>query len=207
MKKQEIKRRKRVVPAPPDMAYSPSQATQGTPRGFDSSVSPDPSASLPEPSEPYANPQASHTYGPLPVDFTNFHHSSSSSAANPRATYQQQPSPSAPSPRKRSMSALEEDVATPMSFSTNAPPSSTNGQTPAPANRANSISAILNPSTARQTQMADASIDPNLGAIGRPGEVERAKRKDKLRQEAEAMREALRRTEMELESMEGEGEQ
>ncbi|KAF2816184.1 uncharacterized protein BDZ99DRAFT_376779 [Mytilinidion resinicola] len=207
MKKQEIKRRKRVVPAPPDMTYSPSQATQGTPRGFDSSVSPDPSTSLPEPSEPYADPQASCAYGPLPVDFTNFHHSTSSSATNPRLSYQQQPSPSAPSPRKRSLSAAEEDIATPIPYTSNAPPSSTNGQTPAPATRGNSISAILNPSTARQTQISDASIDPTLGVIGRPGEDERAKRKDKLRQEAEAMREALRRTEMELESMEGEGEQ
>ncbi|KAJ8111194.1 hypothetical protein OPT61_g6158 [Boeremia exigua] len=97
MKKQEIKRRKRVVPAgdassqaAPSVAnYSPPQRTSQTPTG---SASPDPIESreqyTPEPR------------GPLAVDFTHYQKNKLSVTSNPSTQ------PGAPSPRKRSLSEL-----------------------------------------------------------------------------------------------------
>lgn len=252
MKKQEIKRRKRVVPAVPDLSpsssqqqpplnYSPHQPHQPTPRSFDSSVSPDPSTTFSEPLDPYpsttaaAGGPASHrAYGPPAVDFTNFYQPApSSSSSSAAATYahqqtpqqhQQQPSPQNPSPRKRSLSVAEADD----TAAATAAPAAVNGQ---PGNRASSISSILNPAGTRQASL-DAAIDPSLAALGRGGSSssssggggggaggaigavpvalmgsgvgereDKARRKERLRVEAEAMRENLRRMERELESL------
>ena len=257
MKKQEIKRRKRVVPAVPDLPssssqqqpplnYSPHQPHQPTPRSFDSSVSPDPSTTLSEPLDPYpsttttatAEGPASHrAYGPPAVDFTNFYQPAPSSSSSSTTAYahqqtpqqhQQQPSPQNPSPRKRSLSVVEADD----TAAATAAPAAVNGQ---PSNRASSISSILNPTGTRQASL-DAAIDPSLAALGRGGgssssgggggggggggaggaigavpvalmgsgvgeREDKARRKERLRVEAEAMRENLRRMERELESL------
>ena len=254
MKKQEIKRRKRVIPAVPDppsplsssqqqppLNYSPHQPHQPTPRSFDSSVSPDPSTVLSEPLDPYPSttttaasagggPASHRAYGPPAVDFTNFYQPAPSSAAAVAAyagqQTPQQPSPQNPSPRKRSLSVVEADD----TAAATAAPAAVNGQ---PSNRASSISSILNPAGARQASL-DAAIDPSLGALGRGGgggsssssggggggvggaigaapialmgsgvgeREDKARRKERLRVEAEAMRENLRRMERELESL------
>jgi hypothetical protein len=249
MKKQEIKRRKRVIPAVPDpsssssssqqppLNYSPHQPHPPTPRSFDSSVSPDPSTALSEPLDSYpstttaaAGGPASHrAYGPPAVDFTNFYQPAPSSAAAAYAhqqtpqQHQQQPSPQNPSPRKRSLSVAEADDTTAAA----AAAAAANGH---PGNRASSISSILNPAGARQASL-DAAIDPSLAALGRGGgssssggggggagsaigavpvalmgsgvgeREDKARRKERLRVEAEAMRENLRRMERELENL------
>jgi len=249
MKKQEIKRRKRVVPAVPDpsssqqqppLNYSPHQPHQPTPRSFDSSVSPDPSTALSDPIDSYpsttaaaaAGGPASHrAYGPPAVDFTNFYQPAPSSSAaaayahqQTPTQHQQQPSPQDPSPRKRSLSVAEADDA---AAATAPAAAAANGQ---PGNRTSSISSILNPTGARQASL-DAAIDPSLAALGRGGSgsssggggggaggavgaapvalmgsgvgerEDKARRKERLRVEAEAMRENLRRMERELESL------
>ena len=259
MKKQEIKRRKRVIPAVPDppsplsssqqqppLNYSPHQPHQPTPRSFDSSVSPDPSTVLSEPLDPYPSttttaasagggPASHRAYGPPAVDFTNFYQPAPSSAAAVAAyagqQTPQQPSSQNPSPRKRSLSVAEADdtAATAAAAAAAATAAAAaNGQL---GNRTSSISSILNPAGARQASL-DAAIDPSLGALGRGGgggsssggggggaggaigaapialmgsgvgeREDKARRKERLRVEAEAMRENLRRMERELESL------
>lgn len=193
MKKQEIKRRKRIVPAadtssqaPSSVAnYSPPQRPSQTP-AFEHSVSPDPSTAL-ESREAYT-PEPPR--GPIAVDFTHYY-SNSSVTSNPVAltpTVQ----PSAPSPRKRSRSATldpEEPV------------------NPLP-HRPNAISAILNPS---QTEV-DANIDPSLSVPLRTSggtspnftlsPEEKAAKRERLKREAEAMRLELERRQKELEELE-----
>ncbi|KAF2180026.1 hypothetical protein K469DRAFT_673239 [Zopfia rhizophila CBS 207.26] len=205
MKKQEIKRRKRVVPAMPDSAsqtpssvagYSPKQRAIQTPV-FEHSVSPDPSAAV-ESREQY--PESSRA--PLAVDFTNYYGSSLTS--NPQGPPTPSTQQNAPSPRKRSLSATLEPEER----------SQANSQHPANSmpHRPSTISSILNPS---RTQ--DSNIDPSLASLPRsqpsPGiggvgvgpvpqeREEKAQRKERLKREAEAMRQELLRKERELEEM------
>ncbi|EMD70050.1 hypothetical protein GGP41_000202 [Bipolaris sorokiniana] len=193
MKKQEIKRRKRIVPAAETGSqaassvanYSPPQRPSQTP-AFEHSVSPDPSTAL-ESREDYT-PEPPR--GPIAVDFTHYY-SNSSVTSNPVALTPSM-QPSAPSPRKRSRSATldpEEPV------------------NPLP-HRPNAISSILNPS---QTD-ADANIDPSLSVPLRTSggtspnstlsQEEKAAKRERLKREAEAMRLELERRQKELEELE-----
>jgi GATA-binding protein len=183
MKKQEIKRRKRIVPADSTLApssiasFSPQPRSMHTP-AFEHSVSPDPSTAI-ESSEVPSGVRA-----PVPVDFTNYR--SSIARLGP-------PSPSmsyvgAPSPRKRSLSAtLDADE---------------KHATPAP-HRLNPISSILNPAAAQ-----DTNIDPSLSSLsqksaGPPAipQEDKTIRKERLRREAEAMRQELANCERELQEL------
>ncbi|KAI1583214.1 GAT1, GATA Zn-finger-containing transcription factor [Pyrenophora tritici-repentis] len=143
MKKQEIKRRKRVVPAGDTGShaassvanYSPPQRPSQTP-AFEHSASPDPSTALESREEYTPEPPR----GPIAVDFTHYY-GNLSTTSNPSSLIPNT-QPSAPSPRKRSRSATmdpEEPV------------------NPAP-HRPNAISSILNPSQGE----AEANIDPSL---------------------------------------------
>ncbi|KAF2010017.1 hypothetical protein BU24DRAFT_436888 [Aaosphaeria arxii CBS 175.79] len=205
MKKQEIKRRKRVVPAIGDAtassiaSTSPRQRAAETPR-FEHSVSPDPTTAI-ESSESYA-PSPEPPRGPIAVDFTNYN-----TRNNPSVTSHPQgpatPSgmvPGAPSPRKRSLSAhLEDDKpSTPVN--------------PIP-HRPNAISSILN----HPTDAPETNIDPSLShshparthsaansnasRTSPASQEDKFARRDRLRREAEAMREELARRERELEQM------
>ncbi|CAI9634371.1 gata factor srep [Alternaria burnsii] len=193
MKKQEIKRRKRVVPAgdtssqaTPSVAdYSPPQRPSRTP-AFEHSVSPDPSTAI-ESREDYT-PEPPR--GPIAVDFTHYY-GKASVTSNPAALIPNMQS-NAPSPRKRSRSATmdPEETANPM------------------PHRPNAISSILNPSQAD----ADANIDPSLSVPLRPSagtspnpgmsQEEKAARRERLRKEAEAMRQELARRQKELDELE-----
>jgi len=191
MKKQEIKRRKRIVPADPSnstqapssiASYSPQMRATETPI-FEHSVSPDPSTTL-ESSEVYTPAPR----GPVAVDFTNYRSNLSLlGGSQPPAAY-----PSAPSPRKRSRSATE-DLEAPQ---------------PSPAHpmphRPNAISSILNPTGAQ-----DANIDPSLATMSARQSIgpspntaeDKAARKERLRREAEEIREELLRKERELQDL------
>lgn len=202
MKKQEIKRRKRVVPANADgstqaassiAGYSPRQRATETPV-FEHSASPDPAIAI-ESSETYA--PTPEPRGPLAIDFTNYFASSTSASQShgPSTPLMQ---PGAPSPRKRSRSATidpEETASVPVN--------------PIP-HRPNAISSILNP-----TKSPEHNIDPSLSTISRPTastspgrsqtspvlQEGKAARKDRLRREAEAMRKELARKERELQEL------
>lgn len=187
MKKQEIKRRKRVVPAgetssqaAPSVAnYSPSQRTSQTPTG---SASPDPIESreqyTPEPR------------GPLAVDFTHYRNSNNNNnqlsvTSNPSAQ------PGAPSPRKRSLSATMDPDELPAK-----------AVTPAP-HRPNAISSILN-----YPRAEESNIDPSLSVPLRPSggsspnptatQEDKAARRERLIREQEAMKREQSRIEAEL---------
>jgi GATA-binding protein, other eukaryote len=203
MKKQEIKRRKRVVPANADgasqaapsvAAYSPQPRAMGTP-AFEHSVSPDPTTAI-ESSE--VDPPTPEPRGPIAVDFTNYYASSSVTSHPQKPTTPSTMQPGAPSPRKRSLSAtLESDEV---------PPPPVN---PIP-HRPNAISSILNP-----TKSQESNIDPTLNTLPRMGSVaspggsrtsptsqeDKFARKERLRREAETMREELARREKELQEM------
>jgi len=196
MKKQEIKRRKRVIPAMPESTpapsvqqsslspYSPQLQSATPPR---SSVSPDPNTAMSEASDHYS---LSATRGPVAIDFTNYQSNFSAP---------QRISPPAPSPRKRSLSAaLEPDETPQMNL---APPAQ--NQPPIP-HRPSTINSILNPHpTASVSLQQDSLIDPSLSNLPERQEVEdKSKRKERLRREAEEMREALLRKERELQEME-----
>ncbi|KAI2475660.1 GATA factor SREP [Pyrenophora tritici-repentis] len=143
MKKQEIKRRKRVVPAGDTGShaassvanYSPPQRPSQTP-AFEHSASPDPSTALESREEYTPEPPR----GPIAVDFTHYY-GNLSTTSNPSSLIPNT-QPSAPSPRKRSRSATMD------------PEEPAN---PAP-HRPNAISSILNPSQGE----AEANIDPSL---------------------------------------------
>jgi hypothetical protein len=191
MKKQEIKRRKRVVPAgetgsqaTPSIAnYSPPQRTSQTP-GLDGSASPDPIESreqyTPEPR------------GPLAVDFTHYHNNNSnklSVTSNPAAQ------PGAPSPRKRSLSAtMEPDEL----------PSRTSNPVP---HRPNAISSILN-----HPRTEESNIDPSLSVPLRPSggsspnltatQEDKAARRERLIRESEAIKKEQARIAQELAELE-----
>lgn len=197
MKKQEIKRRKRVVPAgdtssqaPASVAaYSPPQRASETP-AFENSVSPDPTTSLETREDFTPEPR-----GPIAVDFTHYYGSASvtSHPTVPLATPNMQPT--APSPRKRSRSAtLETDELS--SVPTNPVP-----------HRPNAISSILNPPGAE-----DSNIDPSLSVPLRPSggpspspsmsQEDKIMRRERLKKEADAMRQELERRQKELEDLE-----
>lgn len=197
MKKQEIKRRKRVVPAgdassqaPPSVTdYSPTQRASETP-AFEHSASPDASTTAVS-SEGYTR----EPRGPIAIDFTHYSGNSSitsHSLVPPTSSVVQ---PGAPSPRKRSRSLSTDHEET--------RPTPTN---PIP-HRPNAISSILNPSRAE-----DANIDPFLSTIPRSSALpspdseisqeDKAARRDRLRREAEIMRQELERRQKELEDLE-----
>ncbi|KAF2645513.1 hypothetical protein P280DRAFT_121642 [Massarina eburnea CBS 473.64] len=194
MKKQEIKRRKRIVPAdgaggstqaPSLASYSPQQRATQTP-AFEHSVSPDPASTI-ESSEIY--PVGARI--PVPVDFTNYN-----STSHPSSNLGGPPTPSttyisAPSPRKRSLSATLD------------PDEVASGPAIPVPHRPNAISSILNPAAAQ-----DSNIDPALSSLSRqssgpsPGTQEdKHLRKNRLRREAEAMRRELAKRERELQEM------
>ncbi|KAF1944374.1 hypothetical protein EJ02DRAFT_99499 [Clathrospora elynae] len=188
MKAQEIKRRKRVVPAgdassqgPPSLAdYSPPQRPSQTP-AFEHSVSPDPLTALESKEEYTPEPR-----GPLAIDFTHYH-------SNPLIASKMQPS--APSPRKRSRSATMD------------PEELTSASGHSVPHRPNAISSILNPS-----QTEGANIDPSISVPLRPSgglspnpgmsQEEKAARRERLRRETEAMRQELERRQKELDELE-----
>ncbi|KAF3039485.1 putative electron transfer flavoprotein subunit [Didymella heteroderae] len=144
MKKQEIKRRKRVVPAgdntsqaAPSVAnYSPPQRSSQTP-ALDGSASPDP---IPSREDFTPEPR-----GPLAVDFTHYGNNRLNITSNPSVQ------PGAPSPRKRSLSATMDPDELP-----------TKAATPAP-HRPNAISSILN-----HPRAEESNIDPSLSVPLRP---------------------------------------
>jgi GATA-binding protein len=192
MKKQEIKRRKRVVPAgdtgsqaAPSVAdYSPPQRPSQTP-AFEHSVSPDPSTALDSREDHTPEPR-----GPIAVDFTHYY-GNASVTSNP-ATLVLNTQPNAPSPRKRSRSATmdPEETANPV------------------PHRPNAISSILNPSQADLNANIDPSLSvplrPSAGSSPNPGisQEEKAARRERLRKEAEAMRQELERRQKELDELE-----
>lgn len=194
MKKQEIKRRKRIVPAdgasstqaPSSLAsYSPQPRTTQTP-AFEHSVSPDPSTAI-ESSEVVP----SGIRAPVPVDFTTYqgttvHTSQPGAPPSPSATYI-----SAPSPRKRSLSATLD------------PDEKPSGPTNPAPHRPNAISSILNPAAAQET-----NIDPSLSSLSQQTvdsssttHEDRNSRKERLKREAESMRQELARRERELQEL------
>jgi GATA-binding protein, other eukaryote len=207
MKKQEIKRRKRVVPATTDGTphvapsvgnHSPQLRATATPRLGDS-VSPEPSTALPT-SE--SDVEAPEPRGPIAVDFTNYY--SSASSRPPATAPLTSSNQSAPSPRKRSISATLENDPT---HEANATP-----ETPVP-HRPNAISSILNPSKPQDpnidpalshTSQHLAPATPHVDARPRASPVsqeEKSARKERLKREAEAMREELARRERELQEL------
>lgn len=200
MKKQEIKRRKRVAPAgdtdsqiAPSVAdYSPPQRASDTPV-LEHSASPDPSIAI-ESREQYT-PEPK---GPLAIDFTHYYGSNAAATSRPSNL----PTPSnaqsnAPSPRKRSRSAASMDM-----DRQDAPPAPLN---PVP-HRPNAISSILNPHS------EESNIDPSLAPLSRgsgapspnpaASQEDKAARKERLRREADAMRQELERRQKELEDLE-----
>lgn len=187
MKKQEIKRRKRVVPAgetssqaAPSIAnYSPPPRLSQTPTG---SASPDPIESreqyTPEPR------------GPLAVDFTHYHNNNNNNnklnvTSNPSAQ------PAAPSPRKRSLSATMDTEDLPAKAATPT------------THRSNAISSILNHPRTEET-----NIDPSLSVPLRPSgrsspnpaatQEDKAARRERLIREQEAVRKQQARIDAEL---------
>jgi hypothetical protein len=201
MKKQEIKRRKRVVPvgetgsqATPSVAtYSPPPRTSATP-AFGNSMSPDPSNVI-ESHEDYAP----RPRGPLAVDFTHYFGNSNNSASvtshpeglsAPSVMYQ-----GAPSPRKRSRSATIDPEDLPSKTSTTVP------------HRPNAISSILN-----HPRTENTNIDPSLsvplrqsgGSSPNAGmsQEDKVARRERLIREAEVMRKELERRQKELDELE-----
>ncbi|KAL1593207.1 GATA type transcriptional activator of nitrogen-regulated proteins [Paraconiothyrium brasiliense] len=184
MKKQEIKRRKRIVPAdsngtqaPSSIAsYSPQPRATQTP-AFEHSVSPDPSTAI-ESSEVPSGIRA-----PVPVDFTTYPGNTAHLGPPSPSTYA-----GAPSPRKRSLSAT---------LDTDEKPT-----TPAP-HRPNPISSILNPAAAQ-----DTNIDPSLSSLSQKSadspsatQEDKMTRKERLKREAELMRQELAKRERELQEL------
>jgi GATA-binding protein len=198
MKKQEIKRRKRVVPSNDTSSqaaqsvadYSPPQRASDTP-AFENSASPDPSIAVESREEYTPEPK-----GPLAIDFTHYYAGSASITSHPsNLPAPSNPQSNAPSPRKRSRSVTSMD---------------NEELHPTPAHpvphRPNAISSILNP---RSEEM---NIDPSLAALPRasggpsPNPVtsqeDRTARRERLRREADAMRQELERRQKELDDLE-----
>ncbi|KAH7068783.1 hypothetical protein BKA63DRAFT_494245 [Paraphoma chrysanthemicola] len=198
MKKQEIKRRKRVVPAgdggsqvSPSIAdYSPPQRPSQTP-AFEQSASPDSSTAIETREQFTPEPK-----GPLAIDFTHYYAGSGSVTSHPiNLPAPSNTQPNAPSPRKRSRSATSMDHE-------DAP---SNPVHPVP-HRPNAISSILNPRT------EELNIDPSLAALPRTSggpspnpatsQEDKIARKERLKREADAMRQELERRQKELEDLE-----
>ena len=195
MKKQEIKRRKRVVPVGSDVSqapssvsgYSPPRQHLATPT-FEHSGTLDPSSALPSTERDHtpAGPR-----GPLAIDFTNYY----SSASTAPRSQGQLASPVLPvgarSPRKRSLSSTFD--------AKDSAPTAVTAHIP---HRPHDISSLLNP-----TAPSDSQIDPALSNMNRRpraspvSQEDKSARKEKLRREAEAMREELARKERELQEL------
>ncbi|KAF1927888.1 uncharacterized protein M421DRAFT_5563 [Didymella exigua CBS 183.55] len=149
MKKQEIKRRKRVVPAGDNNSQAaPSVANYSLPQrssqnpALDGSASPDP---IPSREEYTPEPR-----GPLAVDFTHYRNNNNN---NNKLNVISNPSvhPGAPSPRKRSLSATMDPDEVPAKAANPAP------------HRPNAISSILN-----HPRTEESNIDPSLSVPLRP---------------------------------------
>jgi GATA-binding protein len=198
MKKQEIKRRKRIVPANDTASqastsvadYSPPQRTSQTP-AFEHSASPDPLTAI-ESREDYT-PEPK---GPLAIDFTHYYGNNASITSYPnKLPTPSNAQPNAPSPRKRSRSLTSPDQEEMPSLSAHPVP-----------HRPNAISSILNPRT------EEMNIDPSLAALPRTSagpslnpstsQEDKASRRERLRREAEAMRQELERRQKELDDLE-----
>ncbi|KAH9874396.1 sterol regulatory element binding protein, transcription factor Sre1 [Plenodomus lingam] len=200
MKKQEIKRRKRIVPASDTGSQAPSSIADHSPPprssqtpALESSVSPDPSTALD--SKEGGEDYAPEPRGPLAVDFTHYYRNASITSHPSIPLTSTKSQANAPSPRKRSRSATmenEEQVQMPSN--------------PVP-HRPNAISSILNPPRAE-----DGNIDPSLSVPLRPSggpstsqwasQEEKAARREQLKREADAMRQELERKQRELEDLE-----
>jgi GATA-binding protein len=196
MKKQEIKRRKRIVPAGDTGSqaalsvadYSTPSRTSQTP-AFENSASPDPSTAIESREEYTPEPRG---LAPVAIDFTGYHPAMTSSANKLPTPSNAQPN--APSPRKRSRSATSLDREEAPSAPAHAVP-----------HRPNAISSILNPRTEEQ------NIDPSLAALPRPSggpspnpttsQEDKAARRERLRREADAMRQELERRQKELDDL------
>ncbi|KAF2829318.1 hypothetical protein CC86DRAFT_437087 [Ophiobolus disseminans] len=198
MKKQEIKRRKRVAPAgdtgsqvAPSVAdYSPPQRGLDTP-AFEHSASPDPSVAIESREEYTPEPK-----GPLAIDFTHYYGGSAAVTSHPgNLPTPSNTQPNAPSPRKRSRSATSMDQEVTPSLPAHPVP-----------HRPNAISSILNPRT------EDSNIDPSLappprmsgGPSPNPSlsQEDKLARRERLRREAEVMRQELERRQKELDDLE-----
>ncbi|KAF1919664.1 hypothetical protein BDU57DRAFT_443189 [Ampelomyces quisqualis] len=198
MKKQEIKRRKRIVPAgdggsqaAPSVAnYSPPQRASQTP-AFEHSASPDSSAAIESREEYMPEPK-----GPLAIDFTHYY--GGNAAANLHPGDLPTPSnatPNAPSLRKRSRSVTSLDCEEARSVPAHPVP-----------HRPNAISSILNPHT------EETNIDPSLAVLpkasGGPSpysatlQEDKTAKKERLKREADAMRQELERRQKELDDLE-----
>ncbi|KAL5114793.1 GATA type transcriptional activator of nitrogen-regulated proteins [Pleosporales sp. CAS-2024a] len=216
MKKQEIKRRKRIVPAndtasqatPSSIAsYSPPPQRASETPAFEHSVSPDPSTAIESREEYSPEPK-----GPLAIDFTHYYGGGGGSTTatcypnNKRSTPSSNAPPNAPSPRKRSRSAtlLDQDDAPPAAVPAHPAPHPHPHPHP---HRPNAISSILNPRT------DNVNIDPSLAALPRPtatgapspnpapSQEDKAARRERLQREAEAMRQELDRRQKELDDL------
>ncbi|KAK7187523.1 GATA zinc finger [Paraphaeosphaeria sporulosa] len=172
MKKQEIKRRKRIVPADGNSTQAPSSVTSFSPQprsmhtpAFEHSVSPDPSTAI-ESSELPSGIRA-----PVPVDFTTYQ--GSGAQLGP------------PSPRKRSLSATLDADEKPA--------------TPAP-HRPNPISSILNPAAAHDTNIDPLLSSLSQRSADSPSapQEDRSARKERLMREIEVMRQEQAKREREL---------
>jgi GATA-binding protein len=234
MKKGEIKRRKRVMPA------MPNQAPQQAGSGFESSVSPDPNQSghtegqmqattyqqdqqMSLPHHDRSRNNQEHTehllepptqsYGPPPVDFTSYSTTASSSSnthRSPSGTNYPSHTTDPKVSRKRTLSAAERH---------------TPGTMPPPEDRGNNRSPTTAhhhhvESTNRSSAVTDPAIDPSLSSFtGRPvaqtpsptiingaGPAGETKEEKKTRliRQREALRQSLLAMESELEQMDEE---
>jgi GATA-binding protein len=198
MKKQEIKRRKRVIPANDAGSqvassvadFSPPQRALETP-ALDQSASPEP----PIESREVYTPEPK---GPLAIDFTHYYGSNTAATSRPHnVPTPSNAQPNAPSPRKRSRSVTSMDI-----DREEAPAQPAH---PVP-HRPNAISSILNPHT------EESNIDPSLAAVPRTSggpspnpatsQEDKAARRERLKREAEAMRQELERRQKELDDLE-----
>lgn len=198
MKKQEIKRRKRVVPAgdttsqaaPSVAEYSPPQRATQTP-SFEHSASPDPSTAIESREQYTPEPR-----GPLAVDFTHYYGNASVTSHPITLPAPSTILPGAPSPRKRSRSATSLDHDDTPSVPVNPVP-----------HRPNAISSILN-----HPRAEDANIDPSLSVPSRPSggpspslgmsQEDKAAKRERLIREADVMRQELERRQKELADLE-----
>lgn len=195
MKKQEIKRRKRIVPAAPDERRFIMGQESESPLHM-SSTSPDPS-SAPNDDERAANGhsteatgqtgstdlQGHRNYPPPPADFTHYHQvltqGAEDGSSHPHSTQYDRN-------RKRSFSTAERE--TPASDE---------------ARAAGSISAVLNTSDAENVE---SSIDPDLTPGNRSAHVnapqeEKEARRARLLAQKEWAEEVLRNCNRELEEL------
>ncbi|KAF2747906.1 hypothetical protein M011DRAFT_494237 [Sporormia fimetaria CBS 119925] len=190
MKKSEIKRRKRIVPAgfegdspPPSSIAGLSPSLYNVqPAGWES-VSPGPS---PVPMAATSDLEGLSQRAPVAIDFTNYYRN------GPSVRLQGPPTPTEahfePQPaRKRSFSSTLEPGESPDT-----------SMAPMP-HRPHDISSLLNPARPQDPQIDPALANMDTRPRASPASVEeRMVKKERLRREAEAMREELARKEREL---------